>query len=213
MKGDAKKEEKKEKCVSRIRGSISRALQQKGNATIIDEKVFNECLNEIARALLQADVQFKLVHDLQTNIKKIVNFDHLAAGLNKRKIIQQIRTPPISVRHRSRIVFYFDGSSKTTTCTKYAYYHQKNGWKSALVCADTFRAGAFDQLKQNATKAEIPFYGSFAVIKYKEIVIDAALTSEVDAMVEEAKDKIAQVKSEKKKCRWIETSLWMQRID
>jgi hypothetical protein len=29
------------------------------------------------------------------------------------------------------------------------------------VCADTFRAGAFDQLKQNATKAKIPFYGSY----------------------------------------------------
>ena len=33
------------------------------------------------------------------------------------------------------------------------------GWKTALVCADTFRAGAFDQLKQNATKAKISFYG------------------------------------------------------
>nr|GMD19665.1 signal recognition particle 54 kDa protein 2 [Ipomoea batatas] len=53
------------------------------------------------------------------------------------------------------------GSGKTTTCTKYAYYHQRKGWKPALVCADTFRAGAFDQLKQNATKAKIPFYGSY----------------------------------------------------
>jgi signal recognition particle subunit SRP54 len=53
----------------------------------------------------------------------------------------------------------FSGSGKTTTCTKYAYYHQKKGFKPALVCADTFRAGAFDQLKQNATKAKIPFYG------------------------------------------------------
>jgi signal recognition particle subunit SRP54 len=30
-----------------------------------------------------------------------------------------------------------------------------------MVCADTFRAGAFDQLKQNATKLNIPFYGSY----------------------------------------------------
>ena len=30
-----------------------------------------------------------------------------------------------------------------------------------MICADTFRAGAFDQLKQNATKARIPFYGSY----------------------------------------------------
>merc|ERR1719361_190198 len=31
----------------------------------------------------------------------------------------------------------------------------------ALVCADTFRAGAFDQLKQNASKVRIPFYGDY----------------------------------------------------
>ena len=54
------------------------------------------------------------------------------------------------------------GCGKTTTCTKYAYWHKKKGWKPALVCADTFRAGAFDQLKQNATKAQIPFYGSYS---------------------------------------------------
>jgi signal recognition particle subunit SRP54 len=53
------------------------------------------------------------------------------------------------------------GSGKTTTCTKYANFYQKKGWKVGLVCADTFRAGAFDQLKQNATKCRIPFYGSY----------------------------------------------------
>ena len=41
-------------------------------------------------------------------------------------------------------------------------YYQKKGWKACLVCADTFRAGAYDQLKQNATKARIPFYGSYS---------------------------------------------------
>ena len=30
-----------------------------------------------------------------------------------------------------------------------------------MVCADTFRAGAFDQLKQNAVKVKVPFYGSY----------------------------------------------------
>lgn len=53
------------------------------------------------------------------------------------------------------------GSGKTTTCTKYAYHHLKRGWRPALVCADSFRAGAIDQLKQNATKANIPFYGRY----------------------------------------------------
>ena len=74
--------------LAELGGSISRALQQMSNATVIDEKVLNECLNEITRALLQSDVQFKLVRDMQTNIKKIVNLEDLAAGHNKRRIIQ-----------------------------------------------------------------------------------------------------------------------------
>ena len=56
------------------------------------------------------------------------------------------------------------GSGKTTSCTKLAYYYQKKNWKSCLVCADTFRAGAYDQIKQNATKARIPFYGSYTEV-------------------------------------------------
>ncbi|XBI49895.1 hypothetical protein VPH35_113378 [Triticum aestivum] len=47
------------------------------NTTVIDEKLLGECLNEISRALLQSDV------------RKIVNLETLAAGTNKRCIIQQ----------------------------------------------------------------------------------------------------------------------------
>lgn len=71
-----------------------------------------------------------------------------------------------------------------------ALYYQRRGFKSCLVCADTFRAGAFDQLKQNAIKARIPFFGSYtetdpAVIaaqgverfkkeKYSVIIVDTS---------------------------------------
>ncbi|AQL00130.1 Signal recognition particle 54 kDa protein 3 [Zea mays] len=159
--------------LAQLGGSISRALAQMSNATVIDEKVLNECLNEISRALLQADVQFKMVRDMQANIKRIVNLEALAAGTNKRRIMQQAvftelctmldpGKPSFTPKKGKPSVVMFvglQGSGKTTTCTKYAYYHQKKGFKPALVCADTFRAGAFDQLKQNATKAKIPFYG------------------------------------------------------
>ncbi|CAI9104521.1 OLC1v1003211C1 [Oldenlandia corymbosa var. corymbosa] len=154
---------------------LSRALQKMSNATIVDKKVLADCLNEITRALLQSDVQFKLVSEMQSNITNIVNLDELAAGHNKRKIIQQAvfkelckmldpGKPAFAPKKGKTGVVMFvglQGSGKTTTCTKYASYHQKKGWKPALVCADTFRAGAFDQLKQNATKAKIPFFGSY----------------------------------------------------
>lgn len=82
------------------------------------------------------------------------------------------------------------GSGKTTTCTKYALYYKKQGWRVALVCADTFRAGAFDQLKQNATKAGIPFFGSY---------------TETDP-VKLARDGVEQFKKEKYEIIIVDTS-------
>ncbi|KAL9160299.1 hypothetical protein ABFS82_08G190200 [Erythranthe guttata] len=134
------------------------------NEIIIDDKVLNDCLNEITRALMQSDVQLS-----------IVKLNDVAAGHNKRKIIKQaifcelcrvLNSGKASFTPRkgktSVVMFVgLQGSGKTTTCTKYAHFHQKKGWKPALVCTDTFRAGAFDQLKQNAAKAKIPFYGSY----------------------------------------------------
>ena len=71
--------------------------------------------------------------------------------------------PPPMKRGQPNVIMFvgLQGCGKTTTCTKYAYLYKRKGFKCALVCADTFRAGAFDQLKQNATKAKIPFYGSY----------------------------------------------------
>ena len=69
--------------------------------------------------------------------------------------------PFTPVKGKPNVIMFvgLQGSGKTTTCTKMAYHYMKKGWRSCLVRADTFRAGAYDQLKQNATKARIPFYG------------------------------------------------------
>ncbi|KAL1203555.1 Signal recognition particle subunit SRP54 3 [Cardamine amara subsp. amara] len=161
--------------LAELGGRITRDIQQMNNVTVIDEKALNECLNEINRALLQSDVSFPLVKEMQANIKKIVKLEDLAAGHNKRRIIEQaifselckmldpgkLAYAPKKAKPSVVLFVGLQGSGKTTTCTKYAYHHQKKGYKPALVCADTFRAGAFDQLKQNATKAKIPFYGSY----------------------------------------------------
>ena len=61
------------------------------------------------------------------------------------------------------------GNGKTTTCMKYAYHYKRKGYKPAMVCADTFRAGAYDQLKQNASRVGVPFYGSYDVTDPAEI--------------------------------------------
>ncbi len=47
----------------------------------------------------------------------------------------------------------------TTSAAKLARYFQKRGFRTALVCADTFRLGAFNQLQQLADRIRIPLYG------------------------------------------------------
>jgi signal recognition particle subunit SRP54 len=51
------------------------------------------------------------------------------------------------------------GAGKTTTVAKVAAHYKREGFKTAMVCADTFRAGAFHQLMQNAQKVHVPYYG------------------------------------------------------
>ncbi|WAR20315.1 SRP54-like protein [Mya arenaria] len=116
-------------------------------------------------------------------LRSIIDFDEMAGGLNKRRMIQssvykelvKLVDPGVKAwqptKGRNNVIMFvgLQGSGKTTTCTKLAYYYQKKGWRTCLICADTFRAGAFDQLKQNATKARIPFYGSYTEIDPVEI--------------------------------------------
>lgn len=131
-------------------------------------------LKEICAALLEADVNVKLVGTLRKSIKATVNFKDIPPAVNKKRLIQKAvfdelvklvdpHAEPFKPRKGKPNVIMFvglQGAGKTTTCTKLARHYQTRGFKACLVCADTFRAGAFDQLKQNATKAKIPYFGS-----------------------------------------------------
>lgn len=155
---------------------LASALQKLNHRTVIDEEAIDACLKEIATALLEADVNVRYVSELRNRIRNMLSLDEaMAAGTNRRKFIQRCvceeltklltvdRKPVKPQKGKTQVVMFvgLQGSGKTTTCTKYACFYQRKGWKVALVCADTFRAGAFDQLKQNATKVRVPFYGSY----------------------------------------------------
>ena len=68
---------------------ISGALRNMSNVTVFDDEVLDTCLKDIATALLQADINIKLVKRLRDNVKKAVHLEDMAAGLNKRKIIEK----------------------------------------------------------------------------------------------------------------------------
>ena len=69
---------------------INDALMSLSKETIIDENLLDGILKEICKALLESDVNIKLVQNLRNNIKSIVNLESLASGINKRKIIQKV---------------------------------------------------------------------------------------------------------------------------
>ena len=151
---------------------ITTALRSLGSATVINDDILKAVIQEICKALLEADVNVRLVKRLRDNVKLALERDD-AGGVNKRRTIQTavfrelctLLDPGVPVweprKGRANVIMFvgLQGSGKTTTCTKLARYYQRKGWKCALVCADAFRAGAYDQLLQNAMKAHIPFYG------------------------------------------------------
>lgn len=113
---------------------------------------------------------------LRETIKNRIAIESSGSGVNKRRIIQRAvyeelvnMLSPVDVepfkptKGKSNVIMFvgLQGSGKTTTIGKFAAYYKKKGWKTCMVCADTFRAGAFDQLKQNAVKVKVPFYGSY----------------------------------------------------
>lgn len=175
---------------SRLRGALSSV--ESGS-----EKEVQLLIKNLCTALLESDVNVKLVARLRENIKAKVSHDIGADEntANKRKKLQKIvydelcglvdshEEPPkpkklsgqlgaaktlrgkkaTKVTAELHVIMFIglQGAGKTTSCTKLALYYKKRGYKIGLVCADTFRAGAFDQLKQNAIKAQIPYYGSY----------------------------------------------------
>jgi signal recognition particle subunit SRP54 len=51
-------------------------------------QVLNAMLKEICAALLESDVNIRLVKQLRENVKSVIDFDDMAGGLNKRRMIQ-----------------------------------------------------------------------------------------------------------------------------
>lgn len=173
---------------SRLRGALSSV--ESGS----DDEI-QQMIKDICSALLESDVNVKLVAKLRGNIKNKIDESNVSketSAMNKRKKLQKIIfdelcalvdsnvEPPkpkklststktingkkVRLSKESSHVIMFvglQGAGKTTSCTKLAVYYKKRGFKVGLVCADTFRAGAFDQLKQNGIKANIPYYGSY----------------------------------------------------
>ena len=150
--------------------SVMRKLMGKG---VVDEALIKELKNEIFKALLEADVDFDIAYAVAERVEQRSLTEPLPKGITRRQQIINIvyeeltrvmgeKPYPLNIQKgRPNIILMvgIQGSGKTTTTAKLARYLSKNGWKVGLVAADTWRPGAYDQLKQLGEKIGVEVYG------------------------------------------------------
>lgn len=155
--------------MDKLGNSLQDALKKLVGAGRIDEKTVNEVVKDIQRALLQADVNVKLVMKMSSHIKERALKEEVPSGMNPREHVIRIvyqellsivgKSADIPLKPQKIMMIGLQGSGKTTTTSKLSRYFQRKGLKPAVVCADTFRPGAYQQLSTLCTKLNVPFYG------------------------------------------------------
>ena len=173
------------------------ALQSVTGQGRIDEVNIAETMREIRRALLNADVNYRVAKEFTDNVKeKATNEDVLTSvtpGEQFTKIvhdeltrvlggeheeIEMAQTPPTVV-----LVAGLQGSGKTTFCAKLARHFRKEGHAPLLAASDVYRPAAVDQLKTLADQVNVPVY---SIEDDGEIVEDAVRVA--DEAVTEAQN-------------------------
>ncbi|MGC8816266.1 MAG: signal recognition particle protein Srp54 [Candidatus Hadarchaeum sp.] len=148
------------------------ALQKITRAAHVDERAVKELVREIQRALLQADVNVELVLDLTKRIEKRALEEKLPPGMSRKEHVIKIvyeelsaflgKPAPLQLEAgRSKVLLMvgLQGSGKTTSVAKLAAYFKKRGYKPAIVCADTYRPGAYEQLRQLGQQIGVEVFG------------------------------------------------------
>ncbi|MCZ2855609.1 MAG: signal recognition particle protein Srp54 [Candidatus Bathyarchaeota archaeon] len=160
-------------ALDRLGSSLYGALRKVLRAPVVDEAVVKELTRDIQRALLQADVNVKLVLEISKQIEERSLKAKVPPGISRREHVIKVvyeeltrflgeKPVPLKIKPSKRNVLMLigiQGSGKTTASAKLARYYQKRGLKTAVVCADTYRPGAYAQLSQLAQRTNIPLYG------------------------------------------------------
>ena len=119
-----------------------------------DKKISKEILEEI---LLEADIAYEIVEEVlyylppQNEVKK----DDLKRLLNTYFIYESEREVK-STKPFVELILGVNGAGKTTTIAKLANLYKNEGKNVILGACDTFRAGAIEQLRQWAQRADVP---------------------------------------------------------
>jgi signal recognition particle subunit SRP54 len=150
---------------SSLRGSLDKL---RGKSRLSEEDVA-EIVKEIQRSLIQADVDIALVQDLSSSIEERALNEEPPGGTSARDHVLRIvyeelvalvgESTDLPLEEQTILLAGLQGSGKTTTAAKMAWWFSKKGLRPAVIQTDTFRPGAYDQAKQMCERAEVDFYG------------------------------------------------------
>src|SRR5215472_14195449 len=175
-----------------LQEKLQRAFKTlRGEATLTEENI-DEALREIRLALLEADVNFKVVKRLIDQIRaKAVGQEVMTALSPGEQVIKIVRDELVGIlgKDTARVKFAsqpptvvlmagLQGSGKTTTSGKLAHWFKNGGHRPLVVSVDVYRPAAREQLKVVAQAVKAHIY---------EGVVTEANTATVERLVKEAR--------------------------
>ena len=168
-----------ESLTERLQGALG---ELRGHGKLSESDI-DKAMREIRLALLEADVNFKVVRDFVAHVKeralgqevmqsltpaqqvvKIVNEELTALmGAGDSKLAFGSRPPTVI------LMVGLQGSGKTTACAKLANWLKKDGKRPVLIAADVYRPAAIDQLVTLAERVAVPVFAPGADVDPVEI--------------------------------------------
>ena len=157
-----------ENLSDRLQGIVKKLKGQ----TRITEKELNECLREVKLALLEADVNYKVVKKFVNNVKeKALGEDVMKSLTPGQQVVKIVRDELTELLGSSEsklnissnpptiiMLVGLQGSGKTTLCGKLSNYLRKQGKKPLMVACDVYRPAAIKQLETIGKSLNIDVY-------------------------------------------------------
>ena len=168
---------------------VFKGFRSKGTLT---EKDLKDGLREVKLALLEADVNFKVVREFVARIQeRALGSDVLKSLTPGQQVIKIVNDELISLMGgtNSKLTYSpsgfttilmvgLQGTGKTTTCGKLAMYLKKEGKKPMLAACDIYRPAAIDQLEVVGKQVDVPVYTERDNRKAEEIALHAKKEAE-----------------------------------
>lgn len=177
-----------ENLSEKLQGTFKK-LKGKG---VLTEADINDAMREVKLALLEADVNFKVVKEFVAEVKEKALgqgvLESLTPGQQVIKIVNDTLVDLMGGTN-SKLTFSpsgftvllmvgLQGTGKTTTCGKLAAYLKKSGKKPMLAACDIYRPAAIDQLEVVGKSVDVPVFTDRGNTKAEDIALKAKKEAE-----------------------------------